>query len=64
MSNAEAQADTRQIVVDEVFPHAPETIWKTLTTGALIKSGTGHARGYVWDRLGPALPKFAGMPTG
>ena len=29
-------ADTREIVVDEVFPHAPETIWKTLTTGDLI----------------------------
>jgi uncharacterized protein YndB with AHSA1/START domain len=24
------------IVVEEVLPHAPETIWKTLTTGALI----------------------------
>ena len=23
-------------MVDEVFPHAPETIWKTLTTGELI----------------------------
>jgi uncharacterized protein YndB with AHSA1/START domain len=28
--------DTQQIVVDEVFPHAPQTIWKTLTTGELI----------------------------
>jgi uncharacterized protein YndB with AHSA1/START domain len=28
--------DTQDIVVDEVFPHAPETIWKTLTTGDLI----------------------------
>jgi len=26
----------QEIVVDEVFPHAPETIWKTLTTGELI----------------------------
>ncbi|HEX4157652.1 MAG TPA: SRPBCC domain-containing protein [Rhizomicrobium sp.] len=24
------------IVVDEVFPHAPETIWKALTTGVLM----------------------------
>ena len=23
-------------MVDEVFPHAPQTIWKTLTTGELI----------------------------
>ena len=33
MSNAAFKADTQQIVVDEIFPHAPETIWKTLTTG-------------------------------
>jgi uncharacterized protein YndB with AHSA1/START domain len=26
----------QQIEVDEVFPHAPETIWRTLTTGELI----------------------------
>jgi uncharacterized protein YndB with AHSA1/START domain len=29
-------ADTRDIVVEETFPHTPETLWKTLTTGALI----------------------------
>ena len=29
-------ADTRDIVVEEVFQHEPETIWKTLTTGELI----------------------------
>ena len=23
-------------MVDEVFPHAPETIWKTLTSGELM----------------------------
>ncbi|MFB9262606.1 SRPBCC domain-containing protein [Bradyrhizobium erythrophlei] len=28
--------DTHNIVVDEVFPHAPETIWKVLTTTELI----------------------------
>ena len=27
---------TQDIVVDQVFPHAPETIWKTLTNGKLI----------------------------
>jgi uncharacterized protein YndB with AHSA1/START domain len=26
----------QDIVVDEVFPHAPETLWKALTTGDLI----------------------------
>ena len=28
--------DTQDIVVEEVFPHAPEMIWTTLTTGELI----------------------------
>ena len=36
MSNAALKSATQEIVVDEVFPHAPETIWKTLTTGQLI----------------------------
>jgi uncharacterized protein YndB with AHSA1/START domain len=36
MNDAAVKSDTQDIVVDEVFPHAPETIWKTLTTGELI----------------------------
>jgi len=41
MNNAALKPDTQApdkqaIVVDEVFPHAPETIWKVLTTNALI----------------------------
>ena len=36
MKDAKPKPDTHDIVVDEVLPHAPETIWKTLTTGALI----------------------------
>jgi uncharacterized protein YndB with AHSA1/START domain len=32
----DAASETQDIVVDEVFPHAPETIWKTLTTSELI----------------------------
>jgi len=36
MNDAARKPDTQDIVVDEIFPHAPETIWKTLTTGALI----------------------------
>ncbi|WP_088342898.1 MULTISPECIES: SRPBCC domain-containing protein [Rhodomicrobium] len=32
----DAASGTREIVVEEDFPHAPETIWKTLTTGELI----------------------------
>ena len=36
MNDAASKSDTRDIVVDEVFPHAPETIWKALTSGELI----------------------------
>lgn len=36
MSDAALKPGTQDIVVEEVFPHAPEVIWKTLTTGALI----------------------------
>lgn len=32
----ETTTDTRSIVVDEIFPHAPEVIWKALTTAELI----------------------------
>ena len=28
--------DTKDIVVEETFPHPPEKIWRTLTAGALI----------------------------
>jgi uncharacterized protein YndB with AHSA1/START domain len=36
MTEAAMKFDTQDIVVDEVLPHAPQTIWKTLTTGELI----------------------------
>ena len=36
MTDIAVQAATQDIVVDEVFPHKPETIWNVLTTGALI----------------------------
>jgi uncharacterized protein YndB with AHSA1/START domain len=36
MSAAALKPDTRDIVIDEVFPHAPEMIWKTLTTADLM----------------------------
>jgi uncharacterized protein YndB with AHSA1/START domain len=36
MNDPESRSGTQDIVVDEVFPHAPETIWKTLTSGALM----------------------------
>jgi uncharacterized protein YndB with AHSA1/START domain len=36
MSRPATQSEAQQIVVDEVFPHAPATIWKTLTSGELM----------------------------
>ena len=36
MTDDALKSGTQDIVVDEVFPHAPETIWRTLTTGELI----------------------------
>jgi uncharacterized protein YndB with AHSA1/START domain len=33
---AAEKTDVQQIVVDEVFPHAPEMLWKVLTDGELI----------------------------
>jgi hypothetical protein len=36
MSEAALKCATQEIVVDDVLPHEPETIWKTLTTGELI----------------------------
>jgi uncharacterized protein YndB with AHSA1/START domain len=36
MNHAATKSNTQDIVVEEVFPHAPETIWKTLTSGELI----------------------------
>jgi uncharacterized protein YndB with AHSA1/START domain len=36
MNHAALKPDTRDIVVDEVFPHALETIWKALTSGELM----------------------------
>ncbi len=34
--NQAVLADTRDIVIDETFPHAPATLWKTLTTPELM----------------------------
>ncbi|MCA0342808.1 MAG: SRPBCC domain-containing protein, partial [Proteobacteria bacterium] len=34
--NQTANPDMQVIVLDEVFPHAPDVIWKALTSGDLI----------------------------
>ena len=38
MNDDALKSGTQDIVVDEVFPHAPETIWKTPTTGRLARA--------------------------
>lgn len=45
MSTTTAAA-TRDIVIDEVFPHAPEILWKALTTGALMARWLMEPRGF------------------
>ena len=36
VAQAASGAETRSIVVEEVFPHAPDVVWKVLTDGELI----------------------------
>ena len=36
MNVTDLKADTQDIVIDEVFPHTPDTLWKTLTTPELM----------------------------
>ena len=36
MNAPDIRRDNRDIVLDEVFPHVPATIWKALTSGDLI----------------------------
>ena len=36
MTDAARRADTQDIVLDEIFPHAPPVLWRALTDGELI----------------------------
>ena len=36
MNDVALKSKTQDIVVEEILPHAPEMIWETLTSGALI----------------------------
>ena len=36
MNDAAIMADSCEIIVDEVFPHTPDVVWKTLTTPELM----------------------------
>ncbi len=41
--NVATTTEAREIVVDEVFPHKPEVLWKTLTSAALMGRWLGMA---------------------
>ena len=41
MNDVSTQVRSEKIVVDEVFPHAPETVWKTLTSAELMSRWLG-----------------------
>ncbi len=44
--NEKLRPQTQAIVLDEVFPHAPEVIWKALTTGDLISRWLMPPKGF------------------
>ena len=46
MNDTALQPATRDIVLDEVFPHAPEVLWKALTTGAMIARWMMEPKGF------------------
>jgi uncharacterized protein YndB with AHSA1/START domain len=43
MNDAVSQSQSSDIVIDDIFPHTPETIWKALTSGALMSRWLGMA---------------------
>ena len=47
MNDATMKPDKQDIVVDDVFPHAPEVIWKLLTNGELISRWLMKATGFA-----------------
>ena len=46
MNEAMLQPSTQEIVVDEIFPHSPETIWMTLTSGILMSRWMMEPKGF------------------
>jgi uncharacterized protein YndB with AHSA1/START domain len=46
MTDAATTTNTRAIVVDEVFPHRPEVLWKTLTSTELMGRWLMMPRGF------------------
>jgi hypothetical protein len=46
-----ARQATRDIVVEEVLPHAPERVWKTLTTGGLHSGFRSPGNDFAFDAM-------------
>jgi uncharacterized protein YndB with AHSA1/START domain len=47
MNDVGLKLDIQSIEVDEIFPHAPETIWKALTSGDLIGRWLMEPQGFA-----------------
>ncbi len=47
MNEAAMMSTTRDIVVDDVLPHAPETVWRALTTGEMIARWMIEPKGFA-----------------
>lgn len=47
MNDLALKPATQQIVVDEIFPHDPAIIWKTLTNGALMARWLMEPKGFA-----------------
>ena len=62
MNDAALKSSTQDIVVDEVFPHTPETVWKVLTTGELINRWLMPATG--WEPVKGTHFTFPTKPDG
>ena len=46
MNDAAQVSSRQQIVIDEVFPHAPEVIWRALTTGEIMARWLMEPKGF------------------
>ena len=47
MNDTALKSTTQDIVVEEVFPQTPETLWKVLTTGTLMARWLMEPRGFA-----------------
>lgn len=46
MTDAAQVSSRQQIVVDEIFPHAPEVVWRALTTGEIMARWLMEPKGF------------------